>query len=97
MKTDTSILLDTMYSSYSASGYDRWKDEIVGMITRYQAEMKGLNRCRIVDHMHLAEEVSMTVYEDGTKVYVNYSNDVFKFGSVRIPARDYVVERGSAQ
>nr|AHF26077.1 hypothetical protein [uncultured bacterium Contigcl_1764b] len=99
MKADTEILQDTMYSSYTAGGYDRWKDEVIPMILRYQQEMKGLNRQQIVRHDQLSDEVSVTEYQDGTKVYVNYSDNVYKNKryDVSIPARDYVVERGNGQ
>lgn len=36
----------------------------------------------------------MTVYEDGTKVYVNYNNEDYKTEDGRVlPARDYLVVR----
>ena len=67
------------------------------MILRYQQEMSGLNSQRISGHEFLTGEVHVTTYEDGTKVYVNYGGTEYKKGSVRIPARDYLVERGNAQ
>ena len=65
------------------------------MIRRYQQEMAGLNQQRIVAHEHLAEEVTVTTYADGTRVYVNYSNADYRQGSLKIPARDYLVKGGS--
>ena len=59
--------------------------------------MAGLNRQTIVDHDQLTGEISVTTYEDGTKVYVNYSSRDYKEGGVEIPARDYKVERGNGQ
>ena len=38
-------------------------------------------------------DVRMTVYEDGTKVYVNYGYEAFNYNGVKIPARDYLVVR----
>ena len=47
----------------------------------------------MVDHEYLQEKLSCTTYEDGTKVYVNYSyKDQTVDGKV-IPARDYAVVR----
>ena len=97
MKADTSILQDSAYSCYTAGSYDRWKDEVMPMILRYQQEMSGLNSQRISGHEFLTGEVHVTTYEDGTKVYVNYGGTEYKKESVRIPARDYLVERGNAQ
>ena len=97
MKEDTSVLQDSMYSCYHSAAYDRWKDILVPVILRYQSEMAGLNRQTIIDHDQLAEEVSVTTYADGTKVYVNYSSQDFRKNGVVIPARDYLVKRGKGQ
>ena len=94
MAEDTRVLKDSAYSRYTSSGYPYWKEQVQEMILRYQREMKGLNRLRIIGHERLAEEVSVTTYEDGTKVYVNYGSEDFRSGTVLIPARDYLVERG---
>ena len=97
MKADTMVLQDTAYSCYLAAGYDRWKDQAIPMITRFQTEMTGLNRQTITDHAHLSEEVTVTTYQDGTKVYVNYSNNDFDADGLTVPARDYLVERGNGK
>ena len=39
----------------------------------------------------------MTVYADGTKVYVNYTEEAFNADGIRVPARDYLVKRGGAK
>ena len=63
-------------------------------IVRYQKEMTGLNSQRITDHERVAENVTVTTYQDGTKVYVNYGNEAWRKEDVEVPARDYCVERG---
>ena len=97
MKENNKVLQDTTYSCYSSADYDRWKAEIIPMITRYQTEMAGLNTQAIVGHEHLSEDVTVTVYQDGTRVYVNYSGSVYDTGTLQVPARDYLVERGDAE
>jgi hypothetical protein len=64
------------------------------MIQRYQTETKGLNKLRITGHERLSEDVAVTVYEDGSRVYVNYGNSDFRQGTVKVPARDYLIRRG---
>ena len=97
MKSDTNILQDSAYSCYTAGSYDRWKEEALQMILRYQKEMAGLNNIRITGHEIITDEVHVTIFEDGTRVYVNYSGKDCKEGTLTIPARDYLVERGRAQ
>lgn len=94
MAENTRILQDSSYSCYTSSGYSFWKAQVIPMIQRYQQEMSGLNRTRITDHEKLKEEVTVTAYADGTKVYVNYSNQDYREGNILVPARDYLVERG---
>jgi len=95
MAENTRVLQDSKYSCYTSSGYEYWKEQVIPMITRYQTEMAGLNRQRITNHERLAEEVTVTTYADGTKVYVNYGLRDYFQGGKQVPARDYVVERGS--
>ena len=94
MAADTRILQDTVYSCYTSSGYAYWKEQVLSMVQRYQREMKGLNRQKIVNHDQLAEEVTMTEYEDGTRVYVNFGSEDYAGDGIAVPARDYLVERG---
>ncbi len=88
------ILTDSVYTSYAGASYDGWRDHAVEMILRYQREMEGLNSQRITGHERLAEDVSVTVYEDGSRVYVNYGDEPWRGDGIEIPARDYLVERG---
>ena len=97
MAENTRVLQDSTYSCYTSSGYDYWKAQALEMIRRYQDDMKGLNRQRITGHERLDEEVTLTEYEDGTKVYVNYGSQDYSSGTVTVPARDYRVERGNGK
>ncbi|MBR1585286.1 MAG: hypothetical protein IJ662_07100 [Clostridia bacterium] len=95
MYANTAVLQDTNYSCFTSSGYQNWKEHVTAMITRYQQEMKGLNRLAITGHEILADNVTATTYEDGTTVYVNYNTTAYDAGALQIPARDYLVERGN--
>ena len=95
MKADTTVVQDSAYSCYTSAGYDRWKDRIIPMVNRYQTEMTGLNQQRIVGHDRLDAEVTVTTYEDGTRVYVNYGTVAYDAEGIQVPARDYLVERRS--
>ena len=94
MAEDAKVLQDTVHSSLFGSHYGSWAEDATAMISRYQADMQGLNQQRIVDHQQVSDFVAVTTYEDGTKVYVNYANEAYSEGGVEIAARDYTVERG---
>ena len=53
--------------------------------------MQGLNRLQIVNHKQIAHRVTVTEYENGTRVYVNYSNADYAEGEITVPARSYIV------
>ena len=95
MQMDTRVLLDSVFSCYSSASYNAWKEDAIAMVVRYQTEMAGLNRQKITGHKRLTDDVAMTSYADGTKVYVNYGINEYSTGTVNVPARDYLVERGS--
>ena len=67
------------------------------MILKYQSDMSGLNRLRITDHEILGDGIAVTTYENGTKVYVNYTEVDYQDGAIKIPAREYVVKGGKQQ
>lgn len=93
MKESTSILQETDHTYLYGSDYDMWKDEAYKIYSRYEAEMGHLFNQYITDHEYLKDGVFATTYEDGTKVYVNYTNYDFEQDGVKVPAKDYVVER----
>ena len=97
MKTDTDILRDTAYSCYTGASWDRWKEELIPVIKRYQTETAGLNGLRMTGHEKADRDVRATTYEDGTRVWVNYGDSDFSREGIVVPARDYLVERGKAQ
>lgn len=94
MQEDAKILQDTNHTAYYGASFGAWRDEAIETISRYQKETAGLNQQRIIGHMLLPMDVTMTVYADGTKVYVNYgSDDYILDDGTAVPARDYVVAR----
>ena len=97
MYSDSRVVLDSLYSCYGSAGYSAWKDEAVETITRYQKEMAGLNRQAITGHERLTEDVAVTTYADGTRVYVNYGTRDYNADGVTVPGRDYLVKRGGGQ
>lgn len=94
MAEDTQVLQDTFHTNFFGAGYDYWAEDAVAMINRYQADMAGLNQQRIVSHDRLTDLVTVTGYEDGTKVYVNYGSEDYAADGVTVAARNYTVERG---
>lgn len=49
----------------------------------------------IVDHQYLSDLVTVTVYEDGTHVYVNYGQEAFETEDGPVAGRNYLVTGGT--
>lgn len=87
------VLQDTEYMEFYGADYSRWKKIGLEYYERYKKEMAGLNDQFITDHKFLSKDVTATTYENGTVVYVNYGVTDYAENGLKIPARDYLVER----
>jgi len=90
MEEDGRILQETDHSGYFGAHYAAWAEDAAAMINAYQQDMEGLNQQAIVDHRILDSDVTVTVYEDGTQVFVNYGSADYRTGSQLVPARSYL-------
>ena len=97
MNEDARILQNTFHSAYFGAQFDSWQQELEGLITTYQQDFAGLNQLRITGHEILADGVRVTEYENGARVYVNYTENGFFTDGRQIPARSYVVTGGEGQ
>lgn len=94
MRETAFALQKTLYTEYYGSGYDAWHDRLLEIYTRYNAELGHIFNQEMTDHKILADDLTCTVYQDGTKVYVNYRyTDAVTPDGVEVPARDYKVVR----
>ena len=95
MSESSFVLQKTLYPEYYACEYDSWRDRLVDICTRYNNELGHTFDERITGHEILNDFVRCTTYEDGTKVYVNYSfaDEYTAADGTVVPIRDYVVVR----
>lgn len=87
-------LQNTLYTRYFGIEYDAWHDKMLKIYDRYNKELGHTFNQRITNHTMITDKVTCTEYEDGTRVYVNYSYDDVKIpeGDV-VPMRDYFVKK----
>ena len=85
-------LQKTLYSQYFGSEYAAWREQMIDIYNRYNAELGHVFNLKMVDHEVLTESLSCTTYEDGTKVYVNYGySDAVAADGTKVAAKDYTV------
>lgn len=94
MQETSFTLQNTLYTEYFGAEYTACKDRVHEIFNRYNSELGHVFNQEMTDHEYVAADVTCTTYEDGTKVYVNYTyNDFTAADGTVVPARDYTVTR----
>jgi hypothetical protein len=92
-KDSSAQLMRTGANAIFSSQYSYWRDEVIRQYKEMET-LSPLSNQFIVGHTRLADKVFQTVYEDGSKVIVNYRMEPFALGSLTIPAQDFILVRG---
>ncbi|AOZ92025.1 DUF5696 domain-containing protein [Paenibacillus crassostreae] len=79
---------DTYYSSY----YLDWYDQAVSMYEEANTALSSVRTKRMTEHIRHQPGVVEVRYEEGTSVYVNYSDESVTLNGVTVDAQDYVVD-----
>ncbi len=94
MEESSFTLQNTLYTEYFGAEYAAAKNNVFTIFERYNKELGHVFDQEMTDHEFLASDVTCTTYEDGTKVYVNYTyNDFTTADGTVVPAKDYTVTR----
>ncbi len=94
MEESGRILQETNHSGYFGACFDDWGEDAIEIISAYQQAMKGLNQQVMNRHEALGRHVTVTGYENGTQVYVNYGTEDCTVEGQTVPARSYLVTGG---
>jgi len=97
MKEDPIVLEDTEYSMYFGSTYDLWKEDARRITLAYQEKLGGIFGQAITGFERLPGDLTVTSYEDGTRVAVNFSQVERDLDGMIIPARSYEVIPGEVK
>ncbi|MGN6711030.1 DUF5696 domain-containing protein [Anaerocolumna jejuensis] len=93
MKEAATVLQNSPYTCYFGADFSKWEEDAKEIYYKYNNAFKNLYNQKITDHYYAAEKVTVTTYEDGTKVYVNYGTTEYKEGRITVGARSYAVEK----
>jgi hypothetical protein len=88
---ETSVLQETKFRQFYANVYHKWVGDANNLYKRFNADFGHLYNQAIVDHVILSTGITITEYEDGTKVVVNATSVAFDYGGRNVGANDYVV------
>lgn len=87
--TNTDQLKNSDFNYYYSVLYDTWAASIENSYHKIASYQKKLATLLITEHKYLAKDVTLTVYEDGTQVLVNYSDEPFEYSGEITAPMDY--------
>ncbi|MDR0442510.1 MAG: DUF5696 domain-containing protein [Treponema sp.] len=93
MKEESALLQETKFRQFYANEYDKWVGDADALYRKFSSDFGGLYSQAIVDHVILSAGVTMTKYEDGTRVIVNASDNFWRYNDTYIAADNYIVLR----
>jgi hypothetical protein len=95
MKEETAELQETKFRQFYANEYDKWIGDADALYRQFTADFGHLYNQKIVNHVILSPNVTITEYEDGTRVLVNASDFDASYNGMNISADSYkIIGRG---
>lgn len=88
-------LIETDYSELFSSQYSAWKDTVVEAYEELSSVLSQVRTAAIVSHEEVADNVFCTGYDNGIRIYVNYSDNAVTADGVEIEGMSYMVVEGS--
>ena len=94
MDSESTELQDTNFSDYYACSYDDYLDIMSETYGRMKTIYDAVGASTISNHEIYNDDVRITTYSNGAKVYVNYGDAETTVNGVKIAARAYTVVGG---
>jgi hypothetical protein len=88
---ETAVLQETKFRQFYANEYHKWVRDADALYRRFAADFGHLFNQAITDHVILSPGVTVTSYEDGTRVIVNASDTGVSYVNRNINANSYMV------
>lgn len=90
-----SVLKETDYDYLYSVNYESWFERAVETYNSINEEMGYLQSKTITKHERISDDVVKVTYEDGSRVYVNYSKEAVTADGIAIAAKSYHIEKGA--
>ncbi len=89
---DSNILRETELSELYSSSYRFWENRAKKSYKGIEAFNSAVKGSCILRHERIADDVYCTTYENGAKVYVNYSDSDFGWNDISVPGLGYLIK-----
>jgi hypothetical protein len=93
MTEDVAVLQETKFRQFYANEYGKWVHDADVLYKQFSADFGHLYNQAIIEHEILSNGVTLTGYEDGTRVIVNASDYAVNYNGRYIRAGSYIVLR----
>jgi hypothetical protein len=93
MTEETAELQETKFRQFYANEYGKWVYDANALYQRFNADFGHLYSQRITNHTILSPGITITEYEDGTRVVVNLSDNDWNYNGTYLNADSYIVLR----
>jgi hypothetical protein len=93
MVEETAVLQETKFRQFYANEYSKWAGDANALYREFTANFGHLYNQAITDHTILIPGVTITTYEDGTRVLVNATDFAFNYNGRNLNADSYAVLR----
>ncbi|MHB1452654.1 MAG: DUF5696 domain-containing protein [Saccharofermentanales bacterium] len=87
------VLGETMLRNLISTNYSNWAETIRDVYIETAPAIQAVRGARIISHERAAEGLTVTVYENGTVIYVNFGTEAVEYEGIMIDAMDYEVRK----
>lgn len=85
---------NTAYNHLIGTSHSRWTKTAADYYIQYRKALEGTFHLTITDYEILSRDVRVTVYEDGTRVYLNYGDTAYESEGIQVEPLNYRVVPG---
>lgn len=89
---NTSALKETNYTEFYSIDYEILKKDMVESYKYVDKTVKAVSGSELVSHSILSDGVTVSVYGNGKKIYVNKTDNDFAADGITVKARDYAIK-----
>lgn len=94
MNAASSEILSTSLKSHANMNFDSNFEEAAKAYNEMKKITSAASGSRIYSHNYITETLTVTEYENGVKVYVNFADNDTAVDSVKVPAKTFIVIGG---
>ena len=91
---DSAQLSTTNYDDLYGSTYTLWIKDAAERYQKYQPLLKKIYDAQIVNHDEILDDVTVTTYSNGIKVYVNFTDEDVEINGVKVAAKNFEYKEG---